>query len=276
MKITTKTTKEQLKSILGANASAVKKQDNNLYDRIVYASKMCKEDDSKVLRKDLADLVKEVIKLLGDKIVDPTVTKATPVAENSVKKLTKGANKKQKSEEEPVPEVEESEETPAKEEKAEKVDKKSAKKSLGKKKESKKDGVIALEGNSKTIQMAKQFPQTLDIDGSKYELASDIKTMEDLYTALEGDEPQTIVFAYYWTERHLKQFSYFNGWLGHPKSFPNDLDLTTVLYVSDEHKVCYQVSSYTDALYAVFPAELEEFEGIRYAGNIEYQIYREV
>lgn len=277
MKITTKTTKEQLKSILGANASAVKKQDNNLYDRIVYASKMCKEDDSKVLRKDLADLVKEVIKLLGDKIVDPTVTKATPVAENSVKKLTKGANKKQKSEEEPVPEVEESEETPAKEEKAEKVDKKSAKKSLGKKKESKKDGVTVLESNNdKTVQMAKMFPKTVKVGENTYELATDIKTMEQLYEEVEKSGSDSIVFAYYWTKRHLRQFPYYGGLLGQPKSFPDDLDFATAIYVSDEGKVCYQISAYTEALYAVIPNDLEEEDGIRYNNGMEYQIYRAV
>ena len=52
MKITNKTTKEQLKNILGANAKAVKSQDKNLFDRIAYADKISKTDDSKVTRKD--------------------------------------------------------------------------------------------------------------------------------------------------------------------------------------------------------------------------------
>lgn len=284
MKITTKTTKEQLKSFLGANAKAVKTADKDLFDRIAYADKMAKKDDSKVTRKDLVDLVKSVIALLGDKCVEPALAQekapATPQAENSVKKLAKGVSKKQKSMEESSEESGESEETaeetqeaPAKEEK---VDKKSAKKSLGGKKAPKKDGVTALEGseNQKTVQMAKAFPKTLTVGDSKYELAEDIKTLDDLYEALNKDEE--IVFAYYWTKRHLKQFPYFGGWLGQPKSFDNDLDLATAIYVSDEKKVSYQVSMYTEAIYTILPTDFEDTDGVRVAGGIEYQIYRAV
>lgn len=288
MKITTKTTKEQLKSFLGANAKAVKTADKDLFEQIAYADKMAKTDDSKVTRKDLVDLVKSVIKLLGDKCVEPAFAEekkaeaVQPQAENSVKKLAKGVSKKQKSMEETATEVSESEETaeteeaPATEEKAEKVDsKKSAKKSTGGKK-APKDGVTALEGsdNQKTVQMAKAFPKTLEVGDTKYELASDIKTMDDLYNALNNDEE--IVFAYYWTKRHLKQFDYFGGWLGQPKSFDNDLDMATAIYVSDEKKVSYQVSMYTEAIYTILPTDFEETDGIRVAGGIEFQIYRAV
>lgn len=281
MKITTKTTKEQLKSFLGANAKAVKAQDKDLFDQIAYADKMAKTDDSKVTRKDLVDLVKSVISLLGDKVIEPALAQEAPlapvepVAENSVKKLAKGVSKKQKSMEDEEPATEESGETETAEVE-EKVDtKKSAKKSLGKKSEKKsKDGVTALEGSDKTVQMAKQFPKTIEVGDSKYELATDIKSMEDLYNALNNDEE--IVFAYYWTKRHLKQFTYFGGWLGQPKQFDNDLDLCTAIYVSDEKKVAYQVSMYTEAIYTIVPADFEETDGIRIAGGIEFQIYRAV
>ena len=272
MKITAKTTKEQLKSFIGANVKAVKKQDKDLYDRIAYADKMAKTDDSKVTRKDLVDLAKEVIALLGDAVSTPALQ---PVAENATKKLAKGVSKKQEVKSEDVPEeVGEGEETAEDtEEKAE--PKKSAKKSLGKKKEPK-EGVTALEGseNQKTVQMAKMFPKTLEVGDTKYELASDIKTMDDLYEALGRDEE--IVFAYYWTARHLKQFDYFGAWLGQPKSFDNDLDLATAIYVSDEKKVSYQVSMYTEAIYTILPKDFAEEDGIRIAGGIEFQIYRAV
>lgn len=284
MKITAKTTKAELKSFLGANVKAVAKKDKGLFDRIAYADKVSKEDDSKVKRTDLIALAKEVITLLGKSVAEPVLaeeTPAEPVAENSVKKLSKGVSKKQKSmEDEATEDVEDgdetAEETPATE-KEEKVDKKSAKKSLGKKKEQpKKDGVTALEGseNPKTVQLAKMFPKTLEVGDTKYELAEDIKTMDDLYEALNNDEE--IVFAYYWTKRHLKQFPYFNGWLGQPKSFDNDLDLATAIYVSDEKKVSYQVSMYTEVVYSILPTDLENEDGIRVAGGIEYQIYRAV
>lgn len=290
MKITTKTTKEQLKDFLGANVKAVKEQSKELFDRIDYASKMAKKDDSKVTRKDLVDLAKEVIALLGSAVVEPALAQEAPLApiepqaENSVKKLAKGVSKKQKSMEETAESSEESgeseetaeetQEAPAKEEK---VDKKSAKKSLGGKKTApKKDSVTALEGseNQKTVQMAKAFPKTLTVGDTTYELAEDIKTLDDLYEALNKDEE--IVFAYYWTKRHLKQFPYFGGWLGQPKSFDNDLDLATAIYVSDEKKVSYQVSMYTEAVYTILPTDFDIEDGVRVAGGIEYQIYRAV
>lgn len=282
MKITAKTSKEQLKSILGANVKAVKAQDKDLFDRIAYADKMLKKDESKVSRRDLADLAKEVMTLLGEKFVTPALAEEVkPVAENSVKKTGKSTTKKQEEPAEVPEESGEGDET-AQEEPAtkteEKVDKKSAKKSLGKKKKEPKEGVTVLEGteNQKTVQMAKVFPQTIEIGESKYELAPDIKTMEDLYNEVSQNGADAVVFAYYWTKRHLRQFPYYGGLLGQPKSFPNDLDITTAVYVSDEHKVSYQVSSYTEALYAVVPADLEEEDGVRYNNGIEYQIYRAV
>ena len=282
MKITTKTTKEQLKSFLGANAKAVKTADKDLFDQIAYADKMAKKDDSKVTRKDLVDLVKSVITLLGDKCVEPALAQekapATPQAENSVKKLAKGVSKKQETKEETSSEESgESEKTAEETQGAE--EKKAPKKSLsGKKKPAtKKEGVTDLEpttSSDKAVQLAKMFPKTIEVGDTKYELAEDIKTLEDLYEALNKDEE--IVFAYYWTKRHLKQFDYFMGWLGQPKSFDNDLDLATAIYVSDEKKVSYQVSMYTEAVYTILPTDFEEVDGVRVAGGIEFQIYRAV
>ena len=282
MKITTKTTKEQLKSFLGANAKAVKTADKDLFDQIAYADKMAKKDDSKVTRKELVDLVKSVIALLGDKCVEPALAQekapATPQAENSVKKLAKGVSKKQETKEESSSEESgESEKTAEETQGAE--EKKAPKKSLsGKKKPAtKKEGVTDLEpttSSDKAVQLAKMFPKTIEVGDAKYELAEDIKTLEDLYEALNKDEE--IVFAYYWTKRHLKQFDYFMGWLGQPKSFDNDLDLATAIYVSDEKKVSYQVSMYTEAVYTILPTDFEEVDGVRVAGGIEFQIYRAV
>lgn len=99
--------------------------------------------------------------------------------------------------------------------------------------------------------------------------------MEDLHTALENDEE--IVFAYYWTKRHLKQFPYYVGSeLANPKSFDNDLDLATAIYVSDEGKVSYQISMYTEAVYSINPSAMEEENGVRISTGMEYQIYRAV
>lgn len=264
MKITTKTTKEQMKDFLKANLVATK---GDLRDRVAYA---LKANDDKLTRKDLVDLVKEVNEILKD---IPQLTLVEPKAENSIKKLAKGVSKKQEivpeESEESDEEAEETEEAeaPVKEEKPKKS------KKIGNKKP-KKEGVKSTETSKQSVQLAEMFPKTLEVGDSKYELASDIKTMDDLYDALGRDEE--IVFAYYWTKRHLKQFNYFGSWLGQPKSFDNDLDLATAIYVSDEKKVSYQVSMYTEAIYTILPTDFEEVDGLRIAGGIEYQLYRKV
>lgn len=274
MKITSKTTKQELANVLGANAKVVKEQDKNLYDQMAYTSDMMKKDEKKVTRRDLVDLVKDVMKALGDKFVEPALAQETPTvqpqAENAVKKLTKGVSKKQ--------EMKPTKEEPAKDKSTEEQGaEKAPKKSLGKKSTTKKskEGVTDLEpatSSDKAVQLAKMFPKEISVGDDTYELAEDIKTFDDLYDALEKDED--IVFAYYWTKRHLKQFDYFMGWLGQPKSFDNDLDLATAMYVSDEKKVAYQISMYTEAVYTILPTDFEEVDGVRVAGGIEYQIYR--
>lgn len=278
MKITAKTTKAMLKEAINVNYKGVK--DKALKDQIDYTAKAFKKDEKSVTRADLVDLVKQIMTALGDKFVEPAFAEevkstetAQPQAENSVKKLPKGASKKQEVAKTAEPEeVSESEETAE-----EQVDEKSAKKSLGKKSSKKsKEGVTNLaEKSDKAVQLAENFPEELTVGDTTYKLAHDIKTMEDLHTALENDEE--IVFAYYWTKRHLKQFPYYVGSeLANPKSFDNDLDLATAIYVSDEGKVSYQISMYTEAVYSINPSAMEEDNGVRISTGMEYQIYRAV
>lgn len=124
----------------------------------------------------------------------------------------------------------------------------------------------------KALELICSFPPVLEFEGRKFELASDIQTMEDLYKAFENE---SIICAFYWTKRHLRQFNYFNGDFEAPPEFQNDCDLATCMYISDEFKVAYAVSMYTEACYMIFPKDLEEDEdGIRYSGGVEFQIYR--
>ena len=281
MKITAKTTKEQLKHFLGANVRAVKEQSKELYDRIAYADKMSQKDDSKVQRKDLVDLAKEVIALLGSAVVEPVLaeeptveTTVEPVAENSVKKLAKGVSKKQKSMEyssnvdsETAEATAEVTEVPTAEPTEEKADKKTAKKSVGSKKATKKEDTSSKEKDY-------SFPETFEVEGTKYTLAPDITSMEDLYKAVENDED--IVLAFLYTKKMLKEAPYFYNMLGTPKSFPHDLDLADTIYVSEEFKIAYLISKYTEGCYSVIPEDFEEVDGVRYAGTMIYQIYRAV
>ena len=266
MKITAKTNKETLKKALELNTSLVEKTNKELYDKIAYANKMLATDENKVTRKDLVDLVKETMSVLGDKFVEPTTEeapktetpKAEPKAENSTKKLNK---KKAEPKEEPKKEEAKAE---PKEEKVEA--KKSSKKSLNKKKEEPKKEEPKVE--------SELFPQTLELGDTKYRLAPEIKTMDDFYKEIENDAD--IKFAFYWTRTHLKQNDYFNHLLGKPKSFPNDLDIATPIYVSEEKLIAYFVSDYTEACYNTLPEDFEEVDGIRYAGTMEFQIYKAI
>lgn len=278
MKITRKTTMEQLVNFLGENSKAVKKASKELFEQLAYASNMMKKDSSKVSRQDLVDLAKSVMTTLGDACVMTALAEEAPVqkkeekpVENSLKTAKGVAKSQKKTKAEPVEETAEEEETPVESEKAEKTAKKSGK--LAKKSE-KKDGVATLDGvdSNKVVQLAKQFPETITVGDTTYEIAHDIKDMKDLHKALENDEE--IVFAYWWTKRHLKQFPYFSGMLGQPKSFDNDLDLATAIYVSDEDKVAYAVSMYTEAVYTTIPADMPEEDGLRINCGMEYQIYR--
>lgn len=288
MKITTKTTKETLKNFLAVNAKAVKETDKDLFDRLVYADKMCKTDDSKVQKADLVALVKEVQKVLGDKCVEPqktskeetpveTSTETTeetvaPKAENSVKKLSKKSKTSSKTSQKATetPTEEPKTEEPVAEEKVD-APKKSAKKSLGKKKETPKDGV-AESSEEKTAQNNTMFPETLDVEGEEFKLAHEITSMDDLYKALENGE--RVLFAFYWTKKLLKQYPYFNNMLGKVTSFKDDLDLANTIYVSEERKVAYHISIYTEGCYNSLPEDYEEVDGIRYAGTTEFQIYK--
>lgn len=141
--------------------------------------------------------------------------------------------------------------------------------------------------NSNTI-----FPEKLVLqDGSEYVLAHDIKTMQELYNAVnlvkqinkkESPKKQkNIILAAYWTKKHLKVFGYGEGsgiLSKVPEHFENDLDLATPIYVSHNLTVAYFLSDITEALYQIDPENLEEDEeeSCRFNKGIEYQIYRKI
>ena len=273
MKITAKTTKQELANVLGANASLVKTTDKGLFDRLSYASKMFKKDETKVTKKDLADLVRATVKALGDKFVEPVLAeepKAEPKAENSTKVLKSNSSTKKKAVAS-TPKEESAEKTEPKKE-PKKEEKKPVKKSS--KKESGVSSVLNSEEEvaSKAVLLAEVFRDEFELDGQKYKIARDIANMGQLHDALENDE--SLVFAMYWTARHLKQFNYSNGAVVAPKEFPMDLDLSTCIYVSDECKVAYAISMYTEACYMFNPDDIEESKGIRFCNGVEFQIYR--
>lgn len=287
MKITAKTTKKELANVLGANALLVKTADKKLFEELSYASKMFKKDETKVTKKDLADLVRATIKSLGDKFIEPALaeekveepktaekTEEVKKAENSIKKLgkSKSAPKTEEKTEEVESEPSEVAKETAKEEPKKSAPKKDTKKGDSKKKLTKKEEAK----NEAELLAEMEFPKELEVDGVKYELASDIKSMEDLYNAVNEEDAPAIVFAFHWTKAQIKVFNYFGGQLPTPKSFPNDLDLATCIWASDSYVVAYAISMYTEANYCVLPEDFEEEDGVRYCQGIDYQLYREV
>lgn len=265
MKITTKTTKEQIITALGMNASAVKKVGGELFDRMTYTDKMLKKDPSKVKRADLVSLLKDVISTLGDSFKEPTLQ---PVAENSVKKPL-GKKKTAKKEEQ-------TEESGTEKTAPKKTAKKGSKPTT-----EKSSGFQKSKERANKLNEVKEYPDVLEIedDGAsyKYKKANDIKTMADLNKILSNEEEAPVVFAFHWNKEQIKAFGYFNSQLPAPKSFPEDLDLATCIYASDNNLVCYAISMYTEAVYCILPEDFEVCEdGARYCAGIDFQIYRQI
>lgn len=261
--VVNKMTKAQLKELLNNNFKAIKSSKNKaLVDSLNYTSKAYKEDEKSVTKKDLLDLVKDAMSTLGEKFI---LEAPTPV-ENSVKPSGKKLSKKSKTEE-----VEETEETPE-------APKETPKKT-SKKKPANKESAVSLsnpeEENTPAVLLAETFKEEIVLSDeggeSKYQIAHDIDSIEKLVEAFNNEE--TIVFAYYWTPRLLKQFKY-SEYVNTPKEFPLDLDVATCIYVSDEGIIAYAVSLYTEAVYIISPSDFEEIQGVRFANGCEFQIYR--
>ena len=248
---TAKMNKEQMVQFLDEHFNEV--TDKNLQERITYTANAWKKDHDSVKLSDLRPLVKEVEALLPEE-------ESKPAPANSTKKTLKKSSKK----EEPK-----TEETAPKEEK-----KAPAKKPVAKKSE-KKSAVQKSEQKGTNFDLAGMFGETITTEIGTLTKAQDIKTFADLRKALENEEE--IYFAIYWTERLLRQFNYVGTieTVKKPKNFPNDLDLVSCIYLSDEDKLAVGISSYTDMPYIIQPKDMTITEdGFRYTSNMEFELYR--
>lgn len=248
---TAKMNKEQMVQFLDEHFNEV--TDKNLQERITYTANAWKKDHDSVKLSDLRPLVKEVEALLPEE-------ESKPAPANSTKKTLKKSSKK----EEPK-----TEETAPKEEK-----KAPAKKPVVKKSE-KKSVVQKSEQKGTNFDLAGMFEETITTEIGTLTKAQDIKTFADLRKALENEEE--IYFAIYWTERLLRQFDYVGTieTVKKPKNFPNDLDLVSCIYLSDEDKLAVGISSYTDMPYIIQPKDMTITEdGFRYTSNMEFELYR--
>lgn len=271
--INAKTNKTGLINFIRESATAVK--DKNLISRIKYTLKGVEKNEAEVSKSDLYALAKEIMSFIAPA--------PQPVVENSPKPKL---NKKKVAE--PAPEEvenakngEEATEKDAVSEEAP-APKKTVKKTVSKKTAPAVETTESI--TKKDLPLAKMFPATID-----HESLGKLVACPDKYTTVEEvrkalDEGKTIVFAGYWTKRHIKEFSYGQSFnVPVPKEgFPNDLDIIQALYVCDGIERIYALSIYTEAMYRFEAEELERTEceandgskfTMRYSSGMEYEIY---
>lgn len=252
-KMTMKNTVAEIKMAL-TNASKTKavKANKNLIERLVYTSNALKKGE-KVGKKDLLDLATEcfsTIEAYAEEQKKPAKQTAKPKGEASVKKAPAKKAPAKKSE-------------PKKEE-PKKAPKKSAK-AAPKKPEKKK---APAKEEPKSV-----FPKSFEDEDYSYDRADDLVDMASVRNSMENDEE--LVIAALWTKDDLKKFTYCNGHVRKPKSFDNDLDLLTVVYVGDNADVIYAVSMYTEALFVFHGKSLKmKKDGSRVENALPYSVYR--
>ena len=282
-----KSKKHELLDYIITTAKQVK--DKNLISRINYALKKANEDLEAVGRSDLYSLAKE--------IQDAIAATPAPVENSPKLKAPKMGDKKldkkvaevlaedeaDEAEEEPEEEIEE---TPQK--KAPAKEKTSEKKSTTKKPAVKKSAVETTEGlTTKELPLAKIFPKEIDHESLGKLVACPDKyyTVQEIREALDADK--TLIFAAYWTKRHIKEYSYAQAYeVPVPKQgFPYDLDTLQALYVCEGIDRIYALSTYTEAMFRIssedlVPTDCEGNDGskfkMRYSAGMEFEIYEVV
>lgn len=281
--INTKTNKQGLINFIRESVSKV--TEGSLLDRIKYTLNGVDKNED-VAKSDLYDLAKEIMGAI--------VPAPVPVMENSPKpklgkkKKTEPVEKvedKENDTEETEDETEETEDTKVEQPKKE-APKKSFKK--GDKKKEKAPAVETTDGlTKKDLPLARIFPKEIDHEslGKLVACPSKYHSVKEIREAIEQDK--TLIFATYWTKRHLKEFSYGQTYeVPVPKNgFPYDLDTLQALYVCEGIDRIYALSTYTEAMFRFIeedltPIECEANDGskfmMRYSAGLEFEIYEVV
>lgn len=251
--------------------------DKSLADRIRYTANSMKKDTKSVSFADLKELCVETEKHLAEvtsnKMPAPVEPeKVAPAA--SLKKTSKPEKSSEKTEKEP----EKTPEQPKEEKPAGKktsLKKKSAEKKAPEKPAKKEEkSAVADSSTGHSVDIAMSFKDSFDTEIGTMHKASDLKTFDDLRTAIESGEE--IYFAFYWTVRLLRQYPYCNiKTIANPKKFDNNVDLVSLIYIDDDDRLAVGISSVTSAPYFLIPDDLKPLEdGIRYSSGMEFEVYR--
>ena len=282
--ITGKTTRKGLIDFI----RGAKVEDNKLQSQIDYTIKGLEKNESEVTKSVLYDLAKDIVSAL-------TPTPALVPIENLVKPKLGKAKKTPAPVEETPDEIDETEgesdeepEAEAEPEETPAPAKKTGKKPLSKTKKEEVPAVESTDGlTKKDLPMAKIFPKEIDHKslGKLIACPDKYKTLKEVNEAIE--EGKDLIFATYWTKRHIKEFAYAAAHeVPVPKEgFPYDLDTLQTVYVCDGVKRLYALSTYTEAMFKfneddLSPVECEANDGskfkMRYSAGLEYEIYEVV
>lgn len=278
MTITSATTKSELVEVLKKSTAKVRKVSTDLADRVKYATGMFAKDASKVTKKDLVSLLAEVDKALA---VPASADTKKPATKESPKKEKPKASLKKKEE----PKAEHLIKPTSKKgaDKKEEPKKEEAKKPAPKKPTSKKEEKTSVQEALDAYRV--QFPDSLTIeteDGeAEYTLAKGkFKDFKALEKYLSDEDNPSLIFAVPTTKQQAKERNYGCGLLSLPKNgFPNNIDVYIPVYIGQTNSVIALASLYTDDILSVLSTanvdDVEEVDGIRYAGSLAYQIYVE-
>ena len=135
---------------------------------------------------------------------------------------------------------------------------------------------------------ALMFPDHIstEVDGNtmKFRKAKpdEFNTIKSVVDVMNTGKP--VIFACYWTARHIKQFNYGDSFnCEQPKAFKNDLDLAQACVESLKLKKLWCMSIYTDAMYWFHETDLEPVEDtnpytgdkylVRVSNGMEFEIY---
>lgn len=138
-----------------------------------------------------------------------------------------------------------------------------------------------------TAPLATIFPATIttQIDGEDVVLtkakSNEFTSIQDIVEAMDS---KIIVFACYWTKRHIKEFNYALTFsVASPKSFKDDLDLCIAAWECPTIKRLFAMSLETEAVYYFEEGSLTPIEDsnpyngekyqIRVSNGMEFEIY---
>lgn len=238
--------------------------EKNLLDRVRYTLTQAEKSIRKVTVADLKDLVVEAQGLLT----------AAPAPVEAAKKPGLSSKKKQTASE---PEDTEEGDAP--------------KKSGGKKgfKNKVQTAPQRTPKASNLPPVAKMFPEEISFeaeDGEKTLVRAHEKyhTMDDIREAINSGA--TLFIAAYWTKAHIKKYGYKESFYlmnEAPSSFPDDLDILSIVVACDTMERVFAMSTYTEAMYRFDKPDFEPVEDedpsdgskftVRVSNGMEFEVY---